>query len=144
MRGQPLARAVGPAAAAGVELLLNRVGALRDGSAKGVSADQGRGAVELLAQRKILDDAREAELRALIETVKRGARPEELVAAAEKDPRKVEVAQAFIRWLHEWREIARIAIARRDYRISLGLAQRRRVGAADGEADDVSDAPADA
>jgi hypothetical protein len=66
------------------------------------------------------------------------------VAAAEKDPRKVEVAQAFIRWLHEWREIARIAIARRDYRISLGLAQRRRVGAADGEADDVSDAPADA
>jgi hypothetical protein len=132
-----LAPAVGPAAAAGVGLLLDRVGALRDGKAKGVSPEQGRAAVELLAQRKIVDAAREAELRALIDAVKRGARPEELMAAAERDPRKVEVAEAFVRWLREWREIARIAIARRDYRISLGLAQRRRPGT-DDEGDDAT------
>lgn len=63
-----LAPAVGPAAAAGVELLLSRMRALRDGKAKGVSPEQGRAAVELLAQRKIVDAAREAELRALIDT----------------------------------------------------------------------------
>jgi hypothetical protein len=29
---------------------------------------------------------------------------------------------AFIRWLHEAREVARLGIARRDYLISIGLA----------------------
>lgn len=138
-----LVAATGPAAAVGVALFLERVGALRGGTAQGVSAEQGRAAVELLAQRKILDPAREAELRGLIETVQRGARPEELVAAAAEDPRKLEVAQAFIHWLREWREVARIAIARRDYRISLGLAQRRRGAAADEDVDDAGAAPAD-
>lgn len=29
-------------------------------------------------------------------------------------------------WIDEWREVARIALARRDYRIQIGLAQRRQ------------------
>jgi len=44
------------------------------------------------------------------------------------DPRRRDVAQSYINWLNEWREVARVAIARRDYRISLGLAQRRQPG----------------
>lgn len=138
-----LAASTGPAAAVGIALLLDRVGALRAGTAQGVSAEEGRAAVELLAQRKILEPARETQLRALIETVQRGARPEELVAAIAQDPRKLEVAQAFIHWLREWREVARVAIARRDYRISLGLARRREGAAADEETDDAAEAPAE-
>lgn len=120
----------GIAAVAGVERFLERIAALRAGKADGVPAEAAGAAVDLLATRKILDGPREAELRTLIETVRRGARPEEVVPAPEIDPRRVEVAHAYITWIHEWREVARVAIARRDYRISLGIAQRRRNGAA--------------
>lgn len=49
-----------------------------------------------------------------------------MTPVAEVDPGRLKVAQAFIAWLNEWREVARVAVARRDYKISLGLAQRRR------------------
>jgi hypothetical protein len=44
------------------------------------------------------------------------------------DPRRRTVAEAYVDWLHEWREVARVAVNRRDYRIALGLAQRRTNG----------------
>jgi len=117
---------VGITAITGVERFLDRVDALRDGKASPVNTDTGRAAAALLATRRIIDDKRAAELRALIATARLGARPEEMIPAPEVDVRRHEVARAFIAWLHEWREVARVAVARRDYRISLGLAQRRQ------------------
>jgi hypothetical protein len=131
----------GVAAVAGVERLLERIATLRDGKAQGVPPEAGRAAVDLLATRKILEPAREAELRSLIETVRRGAQPDEVVPAPEIDPRRVQVAQAYVTWINEWREVARVAIARRDYRISLGLAQRRQAANGAG-ADEVADTSA--
>jgi hypothetical protein len=121
-----LEASVGIAAIAGVERFLDRIEALRDGKAPSVKADTGRAAVALLATRRIVDDKRTAELRALAATARLGARPEEVIAAPEMEPRQLQVAQSFIAWLNEWREVARVAVARRDYRISLGLAQRRQ------------------
>jgi hypothetical protein len=117
---------VGIAAITGVERFLDRVDALRDGKASSVNTDTGRAAAALLATRRILDDKRAVELRALIATARLGARPEEVIPAPEVDSHRREVARAFIAWLNEWREVARVAVARRDYRISLGLAQRRQ------------------
>ncbi len=127
-----LEASVGTAAVAGVEQFLDRVAQLRAGTATGVNADDARAAAELLATRKIIDVAREGELRALIEKARLGARPDEVIPAPAVDPSRSDVADEFVAWLNEWREVARMAIARRDYRISLGLAQRRH-GADDGE-----------
>lgn len=121
-----LAAAQGPVAVVGVERFLDRVAALRDGKAPGVDPEQGRQAAELLATRKVLDAKREAELRALIATARLGARPEEVVPAAAVDARRQQLAKSYIDWLHEWREVARSSIVRRDYQITLGIAQRRQ------------------
>ncbi len=117
---------VGVAAVAGAQHFLDRVDQLRDGKAPSVDPDQGRAAVDLLGTRKIIDATKEAELRSLIDTARAGAQPGEVIEAPEMDPRRREVAETYIDWLNEWREVARVAIARRDYRISLGLAQRRQ------------------
>ena len=119
---------IGVAAVAGVERFLDRIDALRDGKAPSVDPEKGRAAVELLAVRRIIDPKRTSELRSLIAEARLGARPEEVLPAPQVDAKRAEVARAFMAWLGEWREIARVAIARRDYRISLGLAQRRRTG----------------
>lgn len=134
-----LTATTGVAAVAGVQRFLDRLDLLRDGKATGVDPDQGRAAVELLAIRKIVDATKEAELRQLIEVARLGARPEEVIEATEMNPRRREVAEAYIQWLNEWREVARVSIARRDYRISLGLAQRRQSG---DDSDDHEPAPA--
>jgi hypothetical protein len=125
---QNLEATTGVAAVVGVERFLDRYALLRDGKAPNVNVEQGKAAAGLLAIRRIVDPARERELRKLIETARLGARSEEVAAPAEVDPRRLEVAAAYINWLNEWREVARVAIARRDYRISLGLAQRRQGG----------------
>jgi hypothetical protein len=116
----------GVAAVAGVQRFLDRIDLLRDGKAPKIESEQGRAAVELLATRRIVDTTKEAELRQLIETARLGARPDEVIVPPEMDPRRRDVAEAYIQWLNEWREVARVAVARRDYRISLGLAQRRQ------------------
>jgi hypothetical protein len=135
-----LTPAKGVEAVSSVLTFVDRYAQLRDGQAEGVSPEEGRAAVALLATRKIIDAQREAELRALIETAQRGARPEELSAAQEADPRKQQAAAEYIAWLREWREVARAAITRRDYRIALGLAQRRRSGqSAEGDAESDED-----
>lgn len=136
-----LEASVGVAAVTGVERFLDRVAALRDGKATGVDAGAARAAVALLATRKIVDAARETELRALIETARRGAQPDEVVPAPVLDPERSQVASAFVTWLHEWREVARVAIARRDYRISLGLAQRRHAADDPGSGDTPDEPP---
>ncbi len=124
----------GIAAVAGVHRFLDRIDALCDGKAPNVDPQQGKAAVDLLATRKIVDATKAAELRQQIETARLGARPDEVIVPTEMDPHRHEVAKAYINWLNEWREIARVAISRRDYRIALGLAQRR-------QANDDSDPP---
>jgi hypothetical protein len=119
---------VGVTAVVGVERFLDRIDQLREGKAGNVSVEQAKAAIELLATRKIVEPAREAELRKLIQTARLGARSDEVVLPTEVDPHRGELAATYIQWLHEWREVARVAIARRDYRISLGLAQRRQSG----------------
>ena len=72
------------------------------------------------------DEPSKVELRQLIQTARLGARPDEVIEAPEMDPRRRDVAASYINWLNEWREVARVAVSRRDYRISLGIAQRRQ------------------
>jgi hypothetical protein len=120
-----LAPATGPASVAGVERFLERVAMLRAGSAAGLSSEEGKGAMELLGARKILDDIQESELLRLISVAKSGARPSEFRAPDAVAPEREKHAIEFLSWLHEWREVARTAIKRRDYLIALGLAQRR-------------------
>jgi len=122
-----LQASVSVSAVSSVARFLDRIAALRAGTLPSVPVARGRAAVKLLALRKILDEKRESELRALIEVATRGARPDEMVAARPCGTKSLDaVAQEFVDWLKEWREIARLAFSRRDYRISLGLAQRRR------------------
>ncbi len=121
-----LEASTGSAAVAGVERFLDRITALRTGKAEGINAKVGKAAVELLATRKALDPEREARLRTLVQTVRLGARPEEVISGPEVNPGRAEAAEALIAWLHEWREVARMSISRRSYRISLGLANRRQ------------------
>jgi hypothetical protein len=83
-------------------------------------------------------------MRKLIETARLGARVEEVAPPLEVDPRREQVANTYINWVHEWREVARVAIARRDYRISLGLAQRRRSVEEDGTESDTTGSSASA
>lgn len=135
-----LAPSTGVVAVAGVELFLKRIGELRalaeageptpPLAQKGVDAENAKGALAVLAQRKLLDPAREAWLHAQLEAVRRGAQPEEVVIETE-DPRRLEMAGKYVAWLNEWREIARLTISRRDYLISLGLARRRTTSDSD-------------
>lgn len=119
---------VGIAAVIGAERFLDRIDMLRQGKAPSIEPAVQQEALELLSKRKIIDENRATELRKLIETARLGARPDEVIEPSEMDPRRREVAGAYINWLNEWREVARVAIHRRDYRIALGIAQRRQTG----------------
>jgi hypothetical protein len=134
-----LEASTGVEAVVGVEHFLDRVDQLRAGTAPTIDPDQGRTAVQLLATRKIIDEQREEELRNLIATTRRGARPDEVIEAPTLDPNRQKVATEFIEWINEWREVARLAISRRAFRISLGLARRRRNGDLDDDTDDTSE-----
>jgi hypothetical protein len=123
-----LEAAVGIDAVVGVERFLDRLAVLRAGNAPAIEPAEQQAAVALLGTRKIINETREAELRRLIATARLGARPEEVIEAPDLDPRRQSVAESYINWLNEWREVARLAIHRRDYRIALGLAQRRHAG----------------
>jgi hypothetical protein len=120
-----LEASVGVEAVVGAARFLDRLDALREGKAPAIDPEKQKAAVSLLSTRRIIDEAREASLRKLIEVARLGARPEEVIEAPEVDPRRRSVAEAYIDWLHEWREVARIAVNRRDYRIALGIALRR-------------------
>jgi len=102
---------IGLATVAGVQRFLDRLALLRDGKAPNVDPEKGRAAIEPLATRKIVDAAKEAELRQLIDTARLGARPDEVIIPAEMDPRRRDVAEPYINWLNEWREVARVSIA---------------------------------
>ena len=123
-----LEASVGVEAVVGAGRFLDRLDALREGKAPSIDPEKQKAAVALLSTRRIIDETRESSLRKLIEVARLGARPEEVIEAPEMDPRRRTVAEAYVDWLHEWREVARVAVNRRDYRIALGLAQRRTNG----------------
>ena len=136
---------------AAVQTFLDRVATLRKGSdahRKAWKADD-KAAAALLAERQILDAATEAHLRTLIKTATTLASAPstaQLADAASPEARLL-TAASLEAWLSDWRETARVLITRRDYHISLGLAQRRAPAGGravdegaevdgDGEADD--------
>jgi hypothetical protein len=82
-------------------------------------------AVELLGQRRIVDDQKASELRELIDLAQSGATP---VSTAPPPRLDEHTFRRYRAWLHEWREVSRGAINRRDYLIALGLATRKVSG----------------
>jgi hypothetical protein len=125
-----LVAANGPESVIGVQQFVQRVDALREGTAEGVSATEGSEAVRLLAERRIFDESSEAELKTWIELAQEGAAPEPGDDKAEAS------FSAFRNWLNEWREVARVTITQRSHLISLGLAARRQ-----SEEEEVQDVP---
>lgn len=112
----------GPAAVVAVETFLNRRDVLEKGDAPGVSPEEAKLAVSLLAERRIVDKQKATELRKLIDVAQSGATPIETAPPPRLDEHTF---QRYRAWLNEWREVARGAITRRDYLIALGLASRR-------------------
>jgi hypothetical protein len=121
-----LEAASGRASLDAVEQFLERAAMLRAGKALGFSPEDGRGALELLGARKILDEAQESELRRLIALARDAAPVSELRAREGVARQRERQALEFTRWLHEWRAVARVAIKRRDHLIALGLVERDR------------------
>ena len=80
---------------AGVARVLERLVALHEGNAPSVDPESGRGALELLAARKILDLAREEELREFIATARRGATPAVAAHRARLEPIRARAAADF-------------------------------------------------
>jgi hypothetical protein len=115
-----LVAADGPESVIGVQLFVERMEALRAGTAAGVSATEGAEAVRLLAERRIFDEESESFLKQWIKLAQEGATPE-------LGDEQAEAAFAAYRsWLHEWREVARVTITQRSHLIALGLAARRQ------------------
>lgn len=118
---QGLVATKGPQAVAFVRLFIERVAALRDGTANGVSAEEGSEAVRLLAERKIFDAETEEQLGVYLSLIEDGAEPDAALDFASMTLK----FEAYRKWLHEWREVARATFNQRHILISLGLASRR-------------------
>jgi hypothetical protein len=130
----------GPAAVTGVGHFLERVGRLKEGRAENIEPEVGRAAVALLSERKLFTDADAGHLRSLIEVTQRGA--DAAPPPPAKDPADDAALDAYIKWITEWREVARYAIKRRDHRISLGLAHRKvSAGETDDDGEDDDELP---
>jgi hypothetical protein len=131
-----LSASEGPAAVVAVETFLDRRDQLKSGDAPGVDPKEAKHAVELLAERRIVDDAKAIELRSLIDKAQSGAAP----VASTPPPRLDEhTFERYRAWLNEWREVARGTITRRDHLITLGLASRRTSGSGETVEDEVAE-----
>jgi hypothetical protein len=122
----------GPEAVSSVERFLTNVGQLKEGRAEGIDDQRGRAALALLAERKLFTDADAQRLRELFEITKQGAPPAPLPPP--EDPTQASAVEDYVKWISEWREVARFAIHRRDYLISLGLAHRKPAQSTDDSA----------
>jgi hypothetical protein len=142
-----LTAATGTAAVAVVQQIVDRYAAVRDGTdpARQAKREEDKKAAEALASRAVLDAAIEADFRRHLERAQAIAPKIGEAPATEAQKKYQEAAREFHISLKEWREIARQTITRRDYLISLGLAERRRTkgGAPDVDDDDDDDRPMD-
>ena len=132
-----LAAGEGPEAVTAVALFVERYKQLQRGAAPNVPAQDAQAAIALLARRLLVTPGILDRLETLVATAQRGAAPLPVTPA---DPASEEAIQAYVAWISEWREVARLAVQRRDYRIALGLAHRRqRQGVADDPDAEVED-----
>jgi hypothetical protein len=115
----------GAESVAAVQTFLDRIDVLRGGTdgARKASKAADKSAVDLLAKRRIVDAKTGAHLRSLIASATTLAPAGKDIAQVPED-RQVLVLRLEA-WLNDWRETARVLVTRRDYRIALGLAQRR-------------------
>ena len=131
----------GPKAVVAVERFMARYDRLVAGTAEGVPPSEAQEAVQVLAERRVLDSDTAANLRHLVKTARTGSvEPEPVREAPTLDEATFERYRA---WLHEWREVARATFTRRDYLISLGLATRRTNASGEEEVVEDTDLPAD-
>lgn len=109
-----------------VHTFLDRVAALRDGTdpERADSRNEDKAAVQLLIDRRILTPDIEAHLRNLIQTA-RALAPEPVEPDLTAETAYQTATEQLHAWLTDWRETARAVVTRRDYLISLGLAERR-------------------
>jgi hypothetical protein len=136
--GDGLKPSTGVEAVATVKTFLDRYAALRDGTepSRAQTREADRAAAATLESRGIVDAGLEAELRKCIQTVQKLA-PSlgEVVLTASSEALMV-AAGEFRGWLADWGTTAASGVARRDYRILLGVANRRARSVEDSEVPD--------
>jgi hypothetical protein len=130
----------GPESVAVVQHVVDRYAAMRDGTdpARASKRDADKKAAEALASRSVLSPAIEATYRAHLAKAKAIAPEVTATPTTEAQKKYQEAAREFHISIKEWRELARQTITRRDYLISLGLAERR-VGKAGAETESEED-----
>jgi hypothetical protein len=117
-----LAATAGAGAVLTIATFLDRVDALEHGADREATREADRLAIATLAGRGI-DEVERARLRDLVVVAQTGAMPHGA------SPREEEMAThmaALGTWYADWTETARAIITRRDLRIRLGLARRKR------------------
>lgn len=133
--GDGLKAATGPEAVGTVQTFLNRYAALRDGTdpARGETRDADKAAAMTLEERNIVNPTIEKQLRAQIEIVRKLApAPTAQVMSASEEALNIATGE-FTTWLKDWRATAQAGVNRRDYRIMLGVAQRRTAKTGEGD-----------
>ncbi|MBK6693594.1 MAG: hypothetical protein IPG50_15505 [Myxococcales bacterium] len=121
-----LAASQGPTCVVGIVKFLDRLDILEKGEGRAATADTDKQALEVLAKRGI-DSAERARLRALVDAAQ--AEPELPLGAktlAEVNAAHTNDLAALYAWYTEWAEIARAVVSRRNERIALGIAKRRK------------------
>lgn len=121
-----LAASQGPSCVVGIVKFLDRLDILEKGPGRTATQDTDKQALELLAKRGI-DTAERARLRALVDAAQ--AEPELPLGAKtvdELNETRTRDLVALYAWYTEWAEIARAVISRRNERIALGIAKRRK------------------
>ncbi len=115
----------GAAAVVSVSKLLERLNALDNSAERADTREADHEALATLAQRGI-DAAALKKLRELV-AIAQMAQPIETLDVTAKDSESREQAlRDLLVWYKDWSETARAVIQRRDYRIIMGLSERRR------------------
>jgi hypothetical protein len=127
MFGDGLAPAQGPESIGTVSRFLDRYAALRDGTDPNRSGKKAEdnAAAKTLEQRNIVTPEIEKSLRADIALAQKLAPAMTPVQLSASEEELQIAAQKFNEWFHDWRTTASVGITRRDYRIMLGLSQRK-------------------
>jgi hypothetical protein len=125
--GDGLAPAKGPEALGTVKRFLDRYAALRDGTdpARADKKEADKAAASTLEERNIVTHAIDKALRADIALAQTLAPELPPVQVSASEEALQIAAQKFNEWFRDWRTTASVGITRRDYRIMLGISQRK-------------------
>lgn len=121
-----LAPAKGAASVLSVKNLLERIDALESSPERKATRKQDQAAVAAIAAKGITQEER-ARLRGLVDLAQTAvkAAPTDTGASEQVERVLLEDLRALRAWYDEWAKTAKVAIKRRDYLISLGLAKRK-------------------